>query len=462
MSCIFIIILMIVYVFLFLANQKNKNFNIAIIDSAGQLSEKSKQIDPKDLGTVSSAFGFSLKYPFKETGAVWGDDEKFQAFFFFPPALVSADERTVKDLSSDIHNLRLSAGLEITVIETEAVADFLIWVKDFIAKEDIQNEDEEKVLSEKTAPITFAGLDGYQLTRQIEGSKHQLSPHYVREEIFVHKNKLVYRIRHLASSDDSVFPRSGVVGKKYLQQVDILSREIIKTFSFDESITMSAISVPKIQPPQLSEEASVRRENLLAVLRKEPFFDKNSAYPILFSLERCSLKKSSQKNENVLTSSPGIYISISNDEANIHAYDEKDNHTGSIPPMPMVEYNMPTEEHAQGIRLINLGSLGRGLSIRENINGRIELVGKKFSIARLVISGEGNSCLIAEMDIPVTPYSIAILPMTIGGDFGPISYDIDGDGTQDFMWSLVHPLLPAKQLEISAVIEDMMGQAGDI
>ena len=47
------------------------------ISSIAQSIKTSKQATSKDLGTVSSKLGFSLKYPYKEVGAMWGDDEYF-------------------------------------------------------------------------------------------------------------------------------------------------------------------------------------------------------------------------------------------------------------------------------------------------------------------------------------------------------------------------------------------------
>ncbi len=42
--------------------------------------------------------------------------------------------------------------------------------------------------------------------------------------------------------------------------------------------------------------------------------------------------------------------------------------------------------------------------------------------------------------------------MTEDGDLGPISLDIDGDGREDIIISLVYPLLPSKQLELDKVM----------
>lgn len=95
------------------------------------------------------------------------------------------------------------------------------------------------------------------------------------------------------------------------------------------------------------------------------------------------------------------------------------------------------------------------LSIHENIDGKIKIVGIAYGWATFEIRGNGNSCGIVEIGIPVTPYSIATLPITKEGDIGPFSYDIDGNGKQDFVLSLKHPLLPEKKIQINAVIQDI-------
>lgn len=433
-------------------NEKNKN--------------ETKKISraPEDLGIVSSALGFSLKYPYKEVGVGWGEDGLFQVLFSFSPKFIFTDGDIVEVLNEDIHNLRLHFGLGIAVVNPVAdTSDLASWVKTFLQKEDTQYGNEEKVLSEQGEAIAFAGQEGYSVTRLIEGSEKQKSPHYTRKEIFIRKDSSVYRINYLASSEDTVFPRSGEAGRKYLEYIDGLSSEILSTFVFDGSEKTNII-VPKQSLPSLTGEAKERHEKMLASLRIGPFFDEKAMYPRYSSREKCTSSLASQKRSSgVLRSlrpSPGIYVSASDgvvDEKEVvelHAYDENGGHTGPLPIPPGLG-GASVEERAKNINWINLGSLGYGLSIHENINGRIEILGKKFSFAQLAMSGDGNSCEITSMFIPVTPYSIATLPMTQNGDFGPISYDIDGDGVEDFKWSLVHPLLPQKEKELRAVISDM-------
>ena len=217
-------------------------------------------------------------------------------------------------------------------------------------------------------------------------------------------------------------------------------------------------TVEKTLLSELSGEALMRREKLLTALRTGPFFDESKSYPEISSADdRCVDGLSSLEENEVsaqsLSLSQGIYISADG-EADLHAYDGKGGHTGLMPKNPEYDFSFP-EENAQGIDWINLGSAGYGLAIHENINGRIELVGKNYGVVRFEIRGNGNACEIAEFYVPVTPFSTATLPMTVAGDFGPFSYDIDGDRKQDFLFSLKYPLFPEKQKQLDAIIADM-------
>jgi hypothetical protein len=139
----------------------------------------------------------------------------------------------------------------------------------------------------------------------------------------------------------------------------------------------------------------------------------------------------------------------------IHGYDKEGWHTGPMPQIKGLGFRSPVEEWARGIDSVNLGSAGDGLSIRENINGKIVIEGKKYGLGDLQLSGDGNSCTLAELLIPITPFSVATIPMTSAGDLGPISYDIDGDEVEDFKISLIHPMLPRKIEELNALLTDM-------
>ena len=139
--------------------------------------------------------------------------------------------------------------------------------------------------------------------------------------------------------------------------------------------------------------------------------------------------------------------------ADIHAYDKKGGHTGLIPKVPGYNFDFQ-EESALGVQFMKFGSHSY-LSIHENIDGKIKIVGKKYGTAIFEIRGDGNACGIVEIQIPVTPYSVGTLPITMQGDIGPFSYDIDGDDKQDFILSLLYPLLLEKQIQLGAVIADM-------
>lgn len=411
----------------------------------------------KDWGVISSALGFSLKYPYKEVGALWGDDEKFQVFFHFPATIISTDASTTEKLSKDIHNIGLFAGLSIAAIDsaTSTAANLKTWAQGYLQKEDRGNR-KEKILSESITPTAFGNVSGYRITRTIEGPKGQGSPRYTRIETFVQKEKLVYRTSYLAPSTGTFFPRSGTVGKRYLERVQTLSQEILQTFAFDAS-ALNSIKVPKNRPPSLTGGARARRTVLLTELRKGVFFDANVSYPVM----RDACKEG--KNETVsspadtrttFTPAPGIYISADGKIADLHAYDSRGGHTGPLPAIPGLDIALP-EEGILGISSFDFGSPGYGLILEENMRGRIEIIGKSYGSVELKINGEGNGCSIARVPIPTTPYSVGTLPMTEAGDLGPISYDVDGDGIQDFSFSLVRPPLPQKFKQLLAVIEDM-------
>ena len=96
------------------------------------------------------------------------------------------------------------------------------------------------------------------------------------------------------------------------------------------------------------------------------------------------------------------------------------------------------------------------LSVSENIDGKIVIRGKKYTFTQLSLTRDGNSCDLADIQLPITPYSEATIPMTTKGDLGPISVDLDGDGKEDMEISLLHPLLPQKLLDAQNVIGSMM------
>ena len=416
----------------------------------------SKEDPHKDWGNITSELGFSLKYPYKEIGAIWGDDEYFQIGFVFPATLVTNDEKLSEQIYDNFGELTLAGAMISVTKDQTASANLESWIKTFLSKDDKSyGKKEFKVLSEVMNPITFAGINGYELTRYMERVNGSLSLRFTRKEVFIAKGELVYRFTHNDISGDTAFPIIGDVGKNYLEKINSISEEVFETFTFDGS-KATAITVPKPEQPKLSGEAADRRQKLLTALRTKPFYDESKTYPT--PSDPCdpgSTSKSSDP-EGSLASAGGIYIGADDEVSSLHAYDESGRHTGLMPPIPGFENSFaPSEERAQSIDRIELGSIGYGLVMSGTINGRIELVGKGYATVNFEFRGDGNGCTITEVLAPVTPYSVGTVPLTVQGDIGPISYDIDGDGTEDFVLSLVHPLFPTKQLQLDAVIADM-------
>lgn len=440
----------------------------APVTTSAELTEKVvpevKKETPADWGKATSTFGFSIGYPYKEVGAVFGEEEDVQQLsFIFNHKAIQADADTLENLSDDLHNLEIKTELSVAVIKPDKeVGDLLSWIKTLFEEENSSYGNVETTLSEQDLETTFSGQKGYIVIRKIEGKKEQKSPHYLRKDIFFVKDGYVYRISRLAASDDTVFPRSGEAGKEFLNYTSKLSSEILQTFVFDGSLN-TRIVVPKSSSPKLTGEAADQREKLLAALRQGPYFDEQKSYPELSNFDRCdsspSFGNNKGKSVRELRSTSGIYVSVSDfvlgedNAAEIHGYDENGGHTGLGAVIPGFDKGF-VEEYARNIRWTNLG-MAYGLSIRENMNGKIEVRGKKFSIVQFSMNGEGNSCRITDFTMPVTPYSVATIPMTKEGDFGPISYDIDGDGVEDLKMSLIHPLLPEKEKQLGAVYSDL-------
>jgi len=96
-------------IFVFLQKYSSMR-KISAPESVTIVKEKPHSIEsnqsPMDWGTVSSAFGFSLKYPYKEVGVMPVDNESsHQISFFFSQESLSSDESIKEKLSSDIHNI---------------------------------------------------------------------------------------------------------------------------------------------------------------------------------------------------------------------------------------------------------------------------------------------------------------------------------------------------------------------
>ena len=222
----------------------------------------------------------------------------------------------------------------------------------------------------------------------------------------------------------------------------------------NESLKKTDVS-QQVTPKDSQEiEAKQQVEKLLTSLRAEPFFDQSKTY--LAPSDECNPEVSPSKNNDVsrltFASSPGIFIGIDNEGADIHGYDNQGGHTG-LKKIQGSDFIFQ-EESAQGLQFIKFGSHSY-LSVHETIDAKVKLIGKKYGTALFEIRGDGNACGIVEIEIPITPHSIGILPITLQGDIGPFSYDIDGDDRQDFILSLLHPLLPEKQAQLDAVIADM-------
>ncbi|MFA6183548.1 MAG: hypothetical protein WC682_00420 [Parcubacteria group bacterium] len=412
------------------------------------------KVSEGELGIVTSELGFSIKYPHENIKVIFDEDEVFRSTFIIDYRVIETSEEISKKLSSDIHNLDFW-GLTLTALEIKSDVDIRDWIQKYLV--DLKKDrDDEKVLSEEIKEEKFLDLKSYYVLSSIQGPDHQSSPHYFRKEFFIKKDNYVYHFSYLAPASDTNFTRSGEMGKKYLEYVDAVSEEIIKTFKFDDSsITANVLPKNKFNSTDGKKEEF---DNALNSLKQEPFFDTTKKYPEISNKEKCELKddglqNDKHKGEGNLQSSPGVYFSIDDQSAEIHAYDEKNNHTGQ---MPGFEESGFIEERAEGFNSINLGSRGYGISLQENLNGRIEIIGKAFGYTSFGISGDGNRCTVLDIFIPVTPYSICKLPITVSGDFGPFSCDIDGDGSEDYIYSLIYPPLEQKKKEIENVMSIMI------
>jgi hypothetical protein len=425
-----------------------------------QAIPESKKEIPADWATAKSGSGFSVRYPSDTVGAMFGDsDGLLSLFFVFDPKAIGVEGDELEKLQDDIDGLKMQyQALVVTVLKPES--DNLSSQAEAIVVRD--GNSKEKTLSHRSTPTTFSGQEAYIITRQMEAPENQGKAHYIRKDIFFLKGEYLYRISRVAPADDTVFPRSGgSTGKEFLSYVGSLSSDILQTFVFDGS-SRTSIVVPPHKAPGLSGDAKERREGLLAALRQGPYFDEQKGYEeIKTGGERCDeygqLIKGSSRD---LTPSPGVFYSVNdivsgeNEVVEIHGYDDQGGHTGPIP-MPGFGGGSFPEESARGIESLNRYGGSQMLAVSEPMNGHIEIRGKKFSLAEFRISGEGNSCSMADLIVPTTPYSIATVPITERGDIGPISYDIDGDGVEDLKISLIHPLLPEKEEQLSAVYADM-------
>ncbi|EKE21338.1 MAG: hypothetical protein ACD_7C00278G0004 [uncultured bacterium] len=434
-----------------------------IIKPSNHLEEKNNalkdendlsKVPENELGVVTSKLGFSMKYSPENVKVVFNTLEVFQSVFVVDFGSAGVGKEASGQLNSDMDDLNFQ-GLFLTAIEVDSNTEFGTWIQDYLA--DLKDErNSEKVLSENITEENFLDLKAYYVLSSVQGPDSQNNPHYSRKEFLIKKDNYVYHFSYLAPAPDTNFIRSREAGKKYLEYVDAVSEEMIKTFRFDSS-TVTANILPKyaFKP---SDDKKEEFDNILDNLRQGPFFDTTKKYSKISSQDRCAIKNNNIQNdnykgENYLQSSPGVFFSISPESAEINAYDEEGNHTGKVSGF---EESEVIEELAVGFDSINLFMEGYGIGMRENLSGRIEIVGKAFGYANFEISGDGNQCIVSEMFIPVTPYLICKLPITISGDFGPFSCDIDGDGSEDYLYSLIYPPLEQKKKEIESIMGIMM------
>ena len=433
---------------------------LASSSSATILPNKNKnattEVDiSRDWGKVKSYFGFSMKYPYKTVGAAWGEGGEIG--FYFDPTPITHDATTSLNMQYDFESLKIQDQLTIMTIEaTTTSGELEKWATAYLHKEDAGYGNKEKLISQDIASTNIGGVNGVMFSRKILDTVDTQTSHYLRKERFIVKGKYIYRARSLAPSEDTVFPRTGSIGKRYLQYIDETSIKILNTIVFDGSKIMS-VSVPRTSAPVPTGAALQKLKEHLATLRVGPYFNEHEAYPSS-TQEYCTPPSTSGSASvtQTLTPAPGIYVAGDDKLADLHVYDAEGWHTGPLP--DVLGYGGFFRHSEQGVRsanMINLGSSGIGLSIDENIDGKIVLTGKKYGEFFLEFRGDGNSCLIASIPIFVTPYSVATIPMTKKGDLGPISYDIDGDGVEDLVISMIHPILPEKVIELNGVLDDL-------
>ncbi len=400
---------------------------------------------------VSSHLGLSMKYPHQEIGALWGNEGQLQVAFFFPASIVTTDASSTERLSRDIQDLAITRGLLVSVFTaTSTSVDLKAYALGYLKKAD-QNNKKERIIKESGTATTFKKLPAYTVTRNIEGPKAQGLPQYVRTETFVRGDDVVYRISSVSSLRDTSFSRSGTLGKKYLNRVQEISQEVLRTIVFDGPAAL-AITAPRSQAPSVAGAAKTRRAALLSALRVAPFYDTYNPYSL--SSDACKDGEAEDVSAGRLAPSPGVYIAANKEHVELHAYDVRGNHTGWIPPIPSLEQWLLPEENIAAVSTMAYADT-HVLVITEYVDAKIEVLGKIYGGTELTVRGDGNGCDMASIWLPLTPHSIATIPVTAAGDIGPISYDIDGDKVRDFEFSLLYHPLPQKLEQLSAVMEDM-------
>lgn len=410
---------------------------------------------PADWATFSSALGFSVSYPAKEVSVLpFGQSSgEFTMLFFVSPAVVTSNASTTQNISIDLQALNLLSPFTITVVQdVPTTANLQSWATSYLKD---HADPSETVLSQTSASAKIAGNTGVTFTRKIEEFNSGGS-RYVREETFIRKQTSVYRFSVFVPTSETKFSRSGSVGEAYLQRAQTLAQQVFAMFVLDGS-KITAFHLPKTPPaPIRAGSTRAQRDALLAALREKPYYDVHTWYPT--SSESCQGASSTDPTTQGAISNYGLFVSGDDSIADLNVYDSQGRHTGPFPSMPDFAFSGgAAETQIPDVQWMNLGSAGYGPVFDRLINGKITLVGKKTGFVNLFFRGDGNACTIAYILLPVTPYSIATIPMPTKGDLGPISYDIDGDGVEDVEISLVHPLLPQKELQLEAVFTDITG-----
>jgi hypothetical protein len=411
-----------------------------------------KYTAPSDWGKVTTRLGFSFRYPSKEASATWGDDGDFQVYAMLSPMVVTSNETQLHEILDDLQALHLIPGLEVIIFK-DKTSDLGEWNRKYNKQE--RGNYGEKILSENSGVTTFAGEKGIFVSRIVEVGNTKFSFKFRQNEIVIKKDEMIYRFAYIGAVTGSVLPRAGETGNRLLVKSEEIAKKILGTFAFDGSNAYT-ITVPKSPLPPLSGGDRTQRDKLLTALRTGPFYDEKVFYPPTY--DPCSSEESSgSTNVNILQSPSDVAFKVDESDAEIHGYNAVGEHTGALPYIPIpggFSYNFPE----QMVHSMDISSFGSSvyLSVSENIDGKIMIRGKKYGFTQLSLTRDGNSCDLVDLQLPITPYSEATIPMTTKGDLGPISIDLDGDEKEDMEISLLHPLLPQKMLDAQNVIGSMM------
>ena len=221
-----------------LSGQILNNFPFAAVFTSQQ-TPKIAPAQIQDWGTVSSKIGFSVQYPYKQIGAIFGNTGVFSVAFLLHPSLVFSDASSTEKVSEMMTDSMLFGNFDIAVIQdTSKGSDLAIWAKAFIKKSDTDNNTGIKTLSEKITQATIGGIKGYQLTDTVEESKDNTKLDYIRNGIFARKNGYIYYANYLSPASDTP-----ALLTTYLKQTASSSIAVLNTLRFDHSTT-TAIIIP--------------------------------------------------------------------------------------------------------------------------------------------------------------------------------------------------------------------------